>query len=54
MSEKLWGGRFTGETDPLMDTFQESIGFDQCMWRVDLDGSQAYARALGKAGMLTS
>ncbi len=54
MSEKLWGGRFTGETDPLMDTFQESIGFDQCMWRVDLDGSQAYARALGKAGMLTN
>jgi len=54
MSDKLWGGRFTGETDPLMDTFQESIGFDQCMWRVDLDGSQAYARALGKAGMLAA
>ena len=54
MSEKLWGGRFTGETDPLMDAFQSSIGFDQRMWRVDIDGSQAYARALGKAGMLTA
>lgn len=54
MSEKLWGGRFTGETDPLMDVFQSSIDFDQRMWRVDIDGSQAYARALGKAGMLTA
>ncbi|KAK9868975.1 hypothetical protein WJX84_011932 [Apatococcus fuscideae] len=51
--KKLWGGRFTGATDPLMDKFNESLPFDRCMWREDIKGSQAYARALAKAGVLT-
>ena len=52
MAKKLWGGRFTGATDPLMEQFNASIQFDRRMWRVDIDGSQAYARALGNAGIL--
>jgi hypothetical protein len=50
---KLWGGRFTGATDPLMEAFNNSIGFDRRLWRADIDGSVAYARALGRAGLLT-
>lgn len=49
---KLWGGRFGGETDPLMDQFNASIGFDIALWEADIRGSIAYARALYKAGVL--
>jgi argininosuccinate lyase len=52
-SSKLWGGRFTGKTDPLMEQFNASIRFDQRLWAADLRGSQAYARALARAGILT-
>ena len=51
-SPKLWGGRFTGATDPAMEAFNNSIGFDKRMWKADLDGSAAYANALAKAGLL--
>ena len=52
MSNKLWGGRFTGKTDALMERFNASISFDRRLWQADLRGSQAYARALGRAGIL--
>ncbi|MBV7338315.1 argininosuccinate lyase [Chloroflexi bacterium TSY] len=52
-SNKLWGGRFTGETDPLMEQFNASVGFDQRMWRADILGSQAYATALARARIIT-
>eukprot|EP00887_Chlorella_sp_A99_P005996 scaffold27.g5996.t1 len=51
--KKLWGGRFTGKTDPLMERFNESLPFDRRMWAEDIRGSQAYAKALAKAGVLT-
>lgn len=54
MTSKLWGGRFTGPTDPLMEQFNASIGFDRRLWRADIQGSQAYARALAKADILTA
>jgi argininosuccinate lyase len=41
MSNKLWGGRFTGKTDPLMEEFNASIRFDQRLWAADIQGSQA-------------
>jgi argininosuccinate lyase len=50
---KLWGGRFTGATDPAMEAFNNSIHFDKRMWRADIDGSIAYARALADAKLLT-
>ena len=52
-AKKLWGGRFTGATDPLMEKFNESLPFDRRMWAEDIRGSQAYAKALAKAGVLT-
>lgn len=54
MTSKLWGGRFTGATDPLMEQFNASIGFDKRMWQADILGSQAYARALVGADLLTA
>lgn len=44
--KKLWGGRFTGETDPIMHAFNESLSYDKRMWAQDIRGSQAYAKAL--------
>ena len=53
MSTKLWGGRFSDALDPLMEEFNASIGFDRRLWQVDIRGSQAYAHALARAGLLT-
>ena len=53
MSNKLWGGRFSGKTDPLMERFNASLRFDQRLWQADIVGSQAYAVALTRAGILT-
>jgi argininosuccinate lyase len=53
MSTKLWGGRFTGATDPLMEKFNASIGFDYRLWQADIEGSKAYAVALARAGIVT-
>ncbi|CAG8530621.1 17384_t:CDS:2 [Acaulospora colombiana] len=53
-SAKLWGGRFTGETDHLMDAFNASIHFDKRLFEADILGSQAYAKALAKRGIITS
>ena len=35
-TKKLWGGRFTGATDPLMEKFNESLPFDKRMWQEDI------------------
>lgn len=53
MSSKLWGGRFSDDVDPLMERFNASIHFDKRLWKVDIEGSQAYARALAASGLLT-
>lgn len=47
------GGRFSGGTDPIMEKFNESISFDKRMWDQDLRGSVAYAKAIGKVGIIT-
>ena len=54
MNNKLWGGRFESSVVPAMSAFSDSIAFDRCLWRVDIQGSQAYAAALGGAGLLTA
>lgn len=47
------GGRFKGGTDPVMEKFNESLSFDKRMWAQDIRGSIAYAKAIGKVGILT-
>ncbi|NXK99072.1 ARLY2 lyase, partial [Mesembrinibis cayennensis] len=51
--DKLWGGRFSGSTDPVMEMLNASITFDQRLAEVDVQGSMAYAKALEKAGILS-
>ncbi|XP_070773254.1 argininosuccinate lyase isoform X2 [Enoplosus armatus] len=51
---KLWGGRFVGETDPIMAKFNASIAYDQRMWDADIRGSKAYVKALEKAELVTT
>ena len=51
---KLWGSRFSGQADPLMETFSASVRFDRRLWAADVEGSQAYAQALREAGILTA
>lgn len=52
MGLKLWGGRFTKETDKLVNDFNASIAFDKRMYAQDITGSMAHARMLGKKGII--
>lgn len=49
---KLWGGRFTGETDPQFASFNASFRFDVRLLDADLEASIVQARALGRAGIV--
>ena len=50
---KLWGGRFTKETDQLVYSFNQSIGFDRRFFKQDVRGSRAHVKMLAKCGILT-
>ncbi len=49
---QLWGGRFSKEASELLRQFNDSIGFDQRMWREDIDGSIAWAWGHVNSGIL--
>jgi argininosuccinate lyase len=49
----LWGGRFSEPTDADLRALNDSIGFDHRMYREDIQGSMAYARAIARAGVIT-
>jgi argininosuccinate lyase len=50
---KLWGGRFESGSSELFEKFSGSLHVDQKLLGVDVEGSQAYARALAREGILT-
>ena len=50
---KLWGGRFTKETNQLVHNFNESLTFDQKFYRQDIEGSIAHVKMLAKQGILS-
>jgi argininosuccinate lyase len=54
MSQKTWGGRFSGDTDNRVEAFTESISFDRRLYRHDIRASQAHARMLAEVGLLTA
>jgi argininosuccinate lyase len=54
VSQKTWGGRFSGETDNRVEAFTESISFDRRLCRHDIRASQAHARMLAEVGLLTA
>jgi argininosuccinate lyase len=51
---KLWGGRFETGPSELFDRFSESLSFDKRLIDADCRGSQAFARALERVGILTA
>ena len=50
---KLWGGRFTKETNQLVHNFNASISFDQKFYHQDIEGSIAHVKMLAKQEILT-
>ena len=51
---KLWGGRFTKETNQLVHNFNASISYDQKFYKQDILGSIAHVTMLEKQGILTT
>ncbi|MBO9598174.1 MAG: argininosuccinate lyase, partial [Cohnella sp.] len=49
---KLWGGRFTKQTDQLVEEYTASITFDKELAEEDIQGSLAHVTMLGKCGIL--
>lgn len=52
--KKLWGGRFTGTTDPSFARFNSSFAFDRRLFDVDIRASIAHCNGLRGAGVLTA
>lgn len=53
MSEKLWGGRFSGDANDLFLKLGASINVDIKMANEDIDGSVAHAKMLNHSGIIT-
>ena len=51
---KLWGGRFTKETNQLVHNFNASLSFDQKFYEEDIEGSIAHVTMLAEQGILTN
>jgi argininosuccinate lyase len=51
---KLWGGRFETGPSEIFERFSGSLAFDRRLIGADIRGSQAFARALERAGILTA
>ena len=51
---KLWGGRFTKETNELVNAFNASLPFDRRFYKQDIRGSKAHVTMLAKQGILTN
>jgi argininosuccinate lyase len=51
---KLWGGRFEAGPSEVFERFSGSLQFDQRLMFADVQGSQAFARALARQGIVTT
>ena len=51
---KLWGGRFAAGPSEVFERFSGSLHFDRRLLDADIRGSQAFARALERAGILSA
>src|SRR5579864_6851284 len=50
---KLWGGRFAEGPSGVFERFSGSLHFDRRLFDCDIRGSQAFARALERVGILS-
>ncbi|HEX5703996.1 MAG TPA: argininosuccinate lyase [Pyrinomonadaceae bacterium] len=53
-SQKLWGGRFTGQADRGFAEFNQSFSFDRRLFEADVRASIAHCEGLFSAGVLTA
>ena len=51
---KIWSGRFTEAVDDLVKRYTASVSFDQRLALVDIDGSLAHARMLGRQHIISA
>lgn len=51
--KKPWAGRFKEKTSRILESFTESVSFDQRLWKYDIEGSIAHAKMLGRQGIIT-
>ncbi len=51
---KLWGGRFEAGPSEVFERFSSSLHFDKRLIEADIQGSQAFARALERVSILTA
>jgi argininosuccinate lyase len=51
---KLWGGRFESGPSEVFERFSGSLDFDRRLIDADIRGSQAFARALERVGILSA
>ena len=52
-TEKLWGGRFSGDTDAMVEAFTASEHFDRRLAQYDIAGSRAHALMLQSCGIIS-
>ncbi len=50
---KLWGGRFTKETNQLVHSFNASLPFDKRFYKQDIRGSIAHVTMLANTGIIS-
>ncbi|HXV86003.1 MAG TPA: argininosuccinate lyase [Gemmatimonadales bacterium] len=50
---QMWGGRFGSAPHPAFAALNRSLPVDHRLWRWDIQGSVAWARALRRAGILS-
>ncbi len=54
MTSKIWGGRFQGATDAVLEAINVSIDFDKRLGAQDIRGSLAHVAMLSDCGILSA
>ena len=52
-SNAMWGGRFAGGPDAVMEAINASIDFDKRLAAEDIAASRAHAAMLGATGIIS-
>ncbi|MCW1931902.1 argininosuccinate lyase [Pararhodobacter zhoushanensis] len=53
-ANSMWGGRFAGGVDAIMEAINASIGYDKRLYGQDIAGSRAHAAMLAAQGIITA
>jgi argininosuccinate lyase len=53
LTKKPWGGRFVGNTDARVESFTQSISFDNRLFKQDIQASISHAQMLERVGLIS-